>query len=551
MNRTGFENLRVYVLSEEIADLAWEVVTKWDRLQQDTIGRQLVNSADSMGANIAEGTGRGSFAENRRFARIARGSLFEVKHWLRRAYKRRLLTDDEIVLFQKLIDELAPLNSVPTSIRLAKNQKTTNNDIFIVDWIKKRLTTNNRPLTMNSIPKVLFINPWDRLIGPNRYLAEMLRSTPELATRSTVVFHEANDALEEYRSMGCQVAVWPEVKLIHPHFTVSNLARLIPTHSLGLARVVQGLRSVRPDVVVTNTEIVTVGGMAARILRIPHVQVVHSLLFTYRSERSASVIKMYARWLSFFANRFIAVSETVKEMLSEFRLGDKKIMVVPNGFNVQQVREKSELPIPANVKDLIHGRYPVLVSVGRVAPMKGQDILVEAVNRIRDSYPSLVCLIVGRNGVKESVEDVVNFRQNLARQIEAHQLQTCVHFLGEVDYVPALLRHADLYLHPSWTESFSRVVAEALICGRPVVCTRAGALPEVVGPHGALFVQPGDAEALAQGVLRVLREESFRQGMALSGQAYVESHYQILSTTEKLLDVIRSAAHNGTLGHGR
>jgi four helix bundle protein len=67
--RTGFENLRIYQLSEEIADLTWEIVIKWDRLPQDTIGKQLINSADSIGANIAEGTGRGSFADNRRFAK--------------------------------------------------------------------------------------------------------------------------------------------------------------------------------------------------------------------------------------------------------------------------------------------------------------------------------------------------------------------------------------------------------------------------------------------------------------------------------------------------
>lgn len=83
-------------------------VKKWDRLAQDAVGRQLINSADSIGANIAEGTGRGSFADNRRFARIARGSLFEVKHWLRRAYKRNLLSEKEIALFQKLIKELTP-----------------------------------------------------------------------------------------------------------------------------------------------------------------------------------------------------------------------------------------------------------------------------------------------------------------------------------------------------------------------------------------------------------------------------------------------------------
>ncbi len=100
--------MRVYKLAEEIADLVWDIVTKWDNFTKNTIGRQLVNSADSIGANIAEGTGRGSFADNKRFARIARGSLFEVKHWLRRAYKRNLLTSQEIETLQELVKELTP-----------------------------------------------------------------------------------------------------------------------------------------------------------------------------------------------------------------------------------------------------------------------------------------------------------------------------------------------------------------------------------------------------------------------------------------------------------
>ena len=108
MNRIGFESLRVYQLAEEIADLIWEIVSKWDYFAKDTIGKQLVNSADSMGANLAEGYGRGSHADNRRFAKISRGSLFEVKHWLRRAYKRNLLSEKEISNLQGFVKELTP-----------------------------------------------------------------------------------------------------------------------------------------------------------------------------------------------------------------------------------------------------------------------------------------------------------------------------------------------------------------------------------------------------------------------------------------------------------
>ena len=124
MVRTNFENLRVYQLSEDISDLVWEIVLKWKRLAQDTVGKQLINAAD-VGANIAEGTGRGSYADNRRFARIARGSLFEVKHWLRRAYRRNLLSEEQISKLQNSINELTPklsayINSIENKKERAK-----------------------------------------------------------------------------------------------------------------------------------------------------------------------------------------------------------------------------------------------------------------------------------------------------------------------------------------------------------------------------------------------------------------------------------------------
>ncbi len=117
MPKTNFENLRVYQFSEELADEVWSIVTKWDYFAGDTVGKQLVRSADSIGANIAEGEGRGSYQDNRRFIKIARGSLQETQHWLRRAFKRNLLTDDQIKSLKPIIDKLAPtLNAYLRSI---------------------------------------------------------------------------------------------------------------------------------------------------------------------------------------------------------------------------------------------------------------------------------------------------------------------------------------------------------------------------------------------------------------------------------------------------
>lgn len=117
MAKAKFLELRVYRLAEELADAVHEVVVSWDRLDRNTVGEQLVRAIDSVGANIAEGYSRGSFADNRRFVRIARGSLYETQHWLRRAFRRKLLAAEQIDRLKPLLDELGPrLNAYLKSI---------------------------------------------------------------------------------------------------------------------------------------------------------------------------------------------------------------------------------------------------------------------------------------------------------------------------------------------------------------------------------------------------------------------------------------------------
>lgn len=133
MPRTNFEKLRVYQLAEDLADLLWAMVLKWDNFSKDTIGKQLVRSGDSIGANIAEGEGRGSYQDNRRFIKIARGSLQETQHWLRRAYKRGLLTDEQVGALRLIVDKLAPilnayLRSIGTSTLISADERQMTKD---------------------------------------------------------------------------------------------------------------------------------------------------------------------------------------------------------------------------------------------------------------------------------------------------------------------------------------------------------------------------------------------------------------------------------------
>jgi four helix bundle protein len=123
MKSRGFEQLRVYALAEQLADEIWPMVQRWNAFARNTVGGQLVRAVDSVGANIAEGSGRGACQDNRRFVRMARASLFEARHWLRRAYRRQFLTMAQVTSLKSLIEQLGPkLNAYLKSIGPTNDQ---------------------------------------------------------------------------------------------------------------------------------------------------------------------------------------------------------------------------------------------------------------------------------------------------------------------------------------------------------------------------------------------------------------------------------------------
>ena len=111
------EELRVYQLSMNMAEEVWEIVIKWDYFAKDTIGKQLIKSADSVAANLSEGFGRFFYKEERQFCYYSRGSIFETKTWLTKASNRNLITIEEFEKFMKEINDIGvKLNNYINSI---------------------------------------------------------------------------------------------------------------------------------------------------------------------------------------------------------------------------------------------------------------------------------------------------------------------------------------------------------------------------------------------------------------------------------------------------
>ncbi|TWJ00037.1 four helix bundle protein [Mucilaginibacter frigoritolerans] len=107
MSYYNLEELEVYQLTESFSDEIWFIVAKWDYFASDTVGKQIVRSADSIGANIAEGYGRYHYKENRNFCYFSRGSIIETKGWLKKSQTRNLISEEQ---FNKLFEELQTIH---------------------------------------------------------------------------------------------------------------------------------------------------------------------------------------------------------------------------------------------------------------------------------------------------------------------------------------------------------------------------------------------------------------------------------------------------------
>lgn len=111
------EDLEVYKLAMKLGEQIWTVVDSWSVLAKDTIGKQLIRSADSVAANIAEGYGRYHFKENKLFSYYGRGSLLETKCWLEKAQQQKLLSEVQHKELIALVDTLhLKLNAYMKSI---------------------------------------------------------------------------------------------------------------------------------------------------------------------------------------------------------------------------------------------------------------------------------------------------------------------------------------------------------------------------------------------------------------------------------------------------
>ena len=98
--------LDVYKLAEKLSDMVWHDFDKWNKKVQNTVGYQIIRSSDSIAANIAEGYGRYTPADRKKFYLYSRGSLEETKSWLRKLIRRKVLSESNATEYKAIVEKL-------------------------------------------------------------------------------------------------------------------------------------------------------------------------------------------------------------------------------------------------------------------------------------------------------------------------------------------------------------------------------------------------------------------------------------------------------------
>ena len=177
--------------------------------------------------------------------------------------------------------------------------------------------------------------------------------------------------------------------------------------------------------------------------------------------------------------------------------------------------------------------------VGRLTAVKGHAVFIDAAARLAARRPDMHFVIAGEEW------DVP--RAGLAERAAAHGIADRVHFLDRLPDVRPLLEALDAVVVPSTgSEAVSRVALEAMALARPVVASAVGSLPELLDEDAGVLVPPGDADALADALDRVLSDPAGAEEMGWRGRRRLETYFTrdraARATVDLYADALRRAA---------
>jgi glycosyltransferase involved in cell wall biosynthesis len=246
---------------------------------------------------------------------------------------------------------------------------------------------------------------------------------------------------------------------------------------------------------------------AARLAGVPVVIGSQRQLGDLLSHSKSAAQAALFRW----CDVVVCNSHAAADRLVEQGLRKSRVVVIGNGLPASAFGET----VPALP------RSKALLRVGMIArmntPFKNHKVFLRAAARLCGRFPSLEFVLVGDGPL----------RPELGREAESLGLKDRVIFLGDRQDIAAVLASLDVSVLPSSSESLSNAILESMAAGVPVVASRVGGNPELVGADRGVLVAPNDDKALADAVEGLLRDPDMRVALGANAKRFVQANFTV------------------------
>ncbi len=316
------------------------------------------------------------------------------------------------------------------------------------------------------------------------------------------------------------VRVWhmPTGKLLSPHGVVR------------MYRLLRFVRSRRHHCIVSffeNSDI-----LAALLSRVTGLRCVLSSRRDtgYRYSRRLSLAY---RYIDRFFDRIVVPSKAVRNSLLEAGTEARRIVVIPNGVDLDCFADSGKGGESTLRQELSIGPGPLLLGiVALLRKEKDHATLLRATARLLETGHDVALLVVGEG----------EMRDTLKAEVARLGIGERVFFLGWQGDVAGILMQLDIFVLSSTTEGMSNAILEAMAAGRPVVATDVGGNPELV-VHGetGYLVPKRDSEAMALAIGKLVADGELRRSMGLAGRRRVARYYSV----DSMVDRYERAIHEG------
>lgn len=232
--------------------------------------------------------------------------------------------------------------------------------------------------------------------------------------------------------------------------------------------------------------------------------------------------KRVQRFVCRFADCVLVNAEAVKDWLTSEGYNPAKIVVIPNGVELDRFnapagaqRVRHEIGAPSGA--------PLVMLVSRLTRQKGLEQFLEAAAMLAPRFPEARFVIVGYANPAEQ-----EYENSLKALTDQRGLTGRVIFTGLRRDVPSLLAGAAVSVMPSLNEALSNVLLESMAAGAPTVATRVGGTPEaIVDEVTGLLVEPGDVSALANAIERLLLDPALARRLGGAARKAIEDRYSV------------------------